>query len=292
LSHEIPVNIFKTKIKTVVTIHDLIFERYPHQYGKIDYEIYTRKFKYACKHANSIIAISEQTKKYIINFYKIDAKKITVCYQSCNNIFREIVSEEEKKRIKTLYNLPDKFFLTVGSIIERKNLLNIVKALKILKQTTNIPLVVIGNGKEYKLKVQQYIVANDLQNDVIFLSDNEKINELQSFKNSIDFPAIYQQAVAMLYPSTFEGFGIPVLEALCSKLPVITSNTSCLPEAGGNAALYVNPLLPTEIADAMQKIYNNKTLANEMIQKGLTYANNFTQQKTATAVMNVYKSLC
>jgi glycosyltransferase involved in cell wall biosynthesis len=291
LSHEIPFGINKTKIKSVVTIHDLIFERYPQQYSTIDIQIYRRKFKYACANADKIIAISEQTKTDIINFYKIDEKKIEVCYQSCNASFNEKVSAEDKVRIKKLYNLPDEFFLSVGSIIERKNLLLVVQALHQLKQTVNIPLVVIGNGGSYKEIVKDYIKNNNLQNDVIFLSDNDGIKDLPSFKNSADFPAIYQQAVAMIYPSTFEGFGIPILEALCSELTVITSNVSCLPEAGGDAAFIIDPNSVVELIVAMQKIYFDKQFSDEMKSKGLIHAEKFSQEKTATAVMNVYINL-
>jgi glycosyltransferase involved in cell wall biosynthesis len=291
LSHEIPFGIGEKNIKSVVTIHDLIFERYPKQFNKIDVHIYRRKFKYACANADKIIAISEQTKKDIIDFYKIDESKIEVCYQSCNDIFKQEISISEKNRIKELYGLPDKYFLTVGSIIERKNLLTIVKALHQLKTDINIPLVVIGNGGGYKALVKDYISKNNLQNDVIFLSDKEGAKDLEGFKNSADFPAIYQQAIAMIYPSTFEGFGIPVLEALCSKLPVITSNVSCLPEAGGDAALFIDPFSVNEMAAAMQHIFNDANFVAEMKVKGLVHAEQFSQEKTATAVMNVYKKL-
>jgi glycosyltransferase involved in cell wall biosynthesis len=291
LSHEIPIGINKTNIKSVVTIHDLIFERYPNQFSKIDVQIYRRKFKYACTNADKIIAISEQTKKDIIDFYKIDENKIEVCYQSCNNIFKNEIGEAEKLRVKKLYNLPDKFFLSVGSIIERKNLLTIVKALHQLKNEINIPLVVIGNGGGYKATIKDYIAKNNLQNDVIFLSEQEGIKDLSSYKDSTDFPAIYQQAVAMIYPSTFEGFGLPILEALCSKLPVITSNISCLPEAGGDAALLIDPFSVNEMAAAMQKVFTNNNFATEMKMKGLIHAEKFSEQKTTEGIMNVYKNL-
>jgi glycosyltransferase involved in cell wall biosynthesis len=292
LSHQIPIDINTTKIKSIVTIHDLIFERYPEQFNKINVHLFRKKFTYACKNADKIIAISEQTKNDIINFYKIPENKIEVCYQSCDDIYRIEVSEAEKLRIKKLYNLPDQFFLYVGSVIERKNLLTIVEAIKKLKDTLNIPLVVIGNGSGYKQKVKKYIQENNLEKDVIFLSENTDTNKMKSFQSSADFPAIYQQAIAMIYPSVFEGFGIPVLEALCSKLPVITSNVSCLPEAGGDAAYYVNPTSANEIAAAMEKIYTDNDFADKMKLNGIIHAENFTQQTTADAVMKVYKSLC
>jgi glycosyltransferase involved in cell wall biosynthesis len=291
LSHEIPIGIHKTGIKSVVTIHDLIHERYPGQYKALDRNIYTRKFRYACEHADHVIAISNQTKQDIIDFYKIHPGKISVCYQSCNPAFGNIVSTEEKQRVKQLYKLPDRFWLSVGSIIERKNLLNVCKAIGLIKNEINIPLVVIGDGGTYKQKVQQYIAENHLENHVIFLSDSAVAESSPGFQSATDFPAIYQQALAMIYPSTFEGFGIPVLEALWSSLPVITSNVSCLPEAGGEGAFYINPMQETELAEQMKIIFSDKQLVSKQIEKGLQHAQKFSNLNTASAVMNVYKQL-
>ena len=291
LSHEIPLNIHRTKIKSVVTIHDLIHERYPHQYSKIDRRIYTQKFKYACEHADVVIAISEQTKQDIIEFYKTDASKIKVCYQSCNEAFGKQIDDAEKQRVKRLYNLPDAFFLSVGSIIERKNLLGICKAINSIKHQLNIPLVVIGSGGAYKETVQSYIQQNGLNNHIIFLSDNSTAKASPAFQNASDFPAIYQQAKAMIYPSFFEGFGIPVLEALWSRIPVVTSGISCLPEAGGEGAFYVNPSNPEEIAEQMKKILSDKELVDRQIEKGWQHAQKFSNFQTASTVMELYKAL-
>ena len=112
-----------------------------------------------------------------------------------------------------------------------------------------------------------------------------------AFRTAVDFPAIYQSAIAMIYPSFFEGFGIPVLEALWSRLPVITSNISCLPEAAGEGAYYVNPSSAEEIAAGMKKIYNDKHFTSALVEKGWQQAQKFTQQKCAASVMNVYKSV-
>ena len=291
LSHEIPIGIKKTGIKSVVTIHDLIHERYPEQYNPIDVRIYNKKFRYACEHTDKVIAISEQTKRDIIEFYKTPAEKITVCYQSCNPAFGQIISEAEKAAVKKEYGLPDQFFLYVGSIIERKNLLNICKALFLLREDLDIPLVVIGDGGKYKQQVKDFVLQNDLEKKVIFLSDNDKAKIAPAFRSAAVFPAIYQSAIAMIYPSFFEGFGIPVLEALWSRLPVITSNVSCLPEAGGDGAHYVNPALAEEIAAGMKKIFEDKNFADSLREKGWLHAQRFTQLKCADAVMEVYKSL-
>lgn len=293
LSAEIPVGIRESGVRSVVTIHDLIFERYPNQYGKIDLEIYRRKSKYACHNADRIIAISEQTKEDIVSYYAVRPDKVDVCYQSCNEIYQHKVSEEEKRRIRKKYGLPEKFFLSVGSVIERKNLLTVCKAMHLLQKEgkANIPLVVIGSGGRYFAKVKEYIQQKQLDDKVIFLDENPTISNDASYKNSADFPAIYQLATTLIYPSLFEGFGIPILEALWSGLPVITSNQSCLPETGGDAAFYVNPQSAEDMAAAMQKVSTHEGLRKSMIEKGYKHAQRFTPEVCAAQVMEVYKKV-
>ena len=160
----------------------------------------------------------------------------------------------------------------------------------LLRNKLDIPLVVIGEGGKYKQQVKDYITQNGLENRIIFLSENQSAKSSNSFKSAIDFPAIYQLATAMIYPSFFEGFGIPVVEALWSKLPVITSNVSCLPEAGGNGAYYVSPVSAEEIAGGMKKIYSDKQFAEALVEKGWQQAQSFTTQKCAASVMDVYKN--
>jgi glycosyltransferase involved in cell wall biosynthesis len=286
LSHEVPVGISSTAIPSVVTIHDLIFERYPGQFNKIDVQIYRKKFRYACTHASRIIAISEQTRKDIVEIYGIDANKIDVCYQSCDPVFSQQVNEKEKQLVREKYQLPPSFFLYVGSIIERKNLLTICKALHLMRDQLSVPLVVIGDGKAYKNEVKNYISQHNLSGRIIFLSEVKPAD-----KNIRTLAAIYQMALALVYPSFFEGFGIPVLEALWSRVPVITSSASCLPETGGDAALYVDPSSPEQIAEAMQRVYKDEELRKQMMAKGLLHAQNFTLQKCTGEVMEVYKKL-
>lgn len=290
LSHEIPVGIHKTSIRSIVTIHDLIHERYPKQYNPIDVAIYRKKFRYACRYSNKVIAISEQTKKDIIEFYKIPASKIAVCYQSCNPAFAQVHSEEEKQAIREKYKLPQQYFLYVGSVIERKNLLGICKAVNLVKEKLSIPLVVIGTGGKYMQQVKEYINANNLRQQVYFLSEQRETTILTSSQFGADFPIIYQNALALIYPSFFEGFGIPVLEALWSQTPVITSNVSCMPETGGDAAYYVNPASAEEMAHALQTIASDSGLRQQMVIRGIQHAQRFTQQACAESVMNVYKN--
>ena len=278
LSHEIPLGIEKTNIKSVVTIHDLIFIRYPHLFSSIDRKIYHKKFQSACKRANKIIAISHQTKNDIIEFFGTDENKIEVVYQGCNNVFQSKISKKRIEEICKKYNLPEKFILNVGTIEERKNLLTILKSIKELPKQH---LVVIGKGKEYKNKCLQYIIEHNLQKRVSFLSGIE-LEEIA---------AIYQKSEIMIYPSVFEGFGIPILEALFSKTPVITSQGGCFSETGGEHSIYINPLSVSEITSAITKITTDTNLRNTMIEKGYNYAQNFTDKKVAENLQKIYTSL-
>jgi len=130
-----------------------------------------------------------------------------------------------------------------------------------------------------------------LDKQIIFLSEDPLARVASSFLKAEDFPAIYKSAIAMIYPSFFEGFGIPVLEALWSRLPVITSNVSCLPEAGGDGAYYVDPNSSEEIAEGMKTIFADGSFTEALIEKGWQHAQNFTQQKCAAEVMRVYEEL-
>ncbi len=285
LSHELPVGLHHTGIKTVVTMHDLIFERYPKQYKPIDVAVYRKKFRYAANHADVVIAISQQTRADLMDYYKVPEHKIRVCYQSCNTAFQQTVAADVRDGVRAKYDLPERYLLSVGSVIERKNLLTVCAALRSLRGKLDVPLVVIGKGGDYMKRVKEYIAAQGMEGQVHFIS------ERGGGVDSADMPAIYQCADVMLYPSVFEGFGIPILEALWSSLPVVTSNLSCMPETGGDAACYVDPLSAEDMAAAIYKVSTDEALRADMIAKGLVHAQNFLPERCAAAVMEVYESL-
>jgi glycosyltransferase involved in cell wall biosynthesis len=280
LSHEIPLGIQKTGIKSVVTIHDLVFKKYPELYQPIDRRIYDLKFSYACKHADKIIAISESTKQDIIKYYETPPEKIEVIYQSCHERFMQEKSEKILDQISQKYQLPQNFLFYVGSIIERKNLLGIVKAIQQLPSDLKLPLVVVGKGMAYKSVVQKYIVKNGMEKWVKFVEVDPE-----------DLPAFYQKASIFIYPSIYEGFGIPVLEALFSQTPVITSNVSSLPEAGGPHSCLIDPNKPEEIAHGIQTILTDEDLRKKMIQKSFEYAQMFQGDKLTAQLLNLYQKV-
>lgn len=280
-SHELPWNVDKLKIPTVVTIHDLIFMRYPEQFSWIDGQIYKKKFAYSARKSFKVVAISEQTKTDIQEFLGIDAKKIEVLYQSCDDSFYTKVTEETKSRIRQEYGLPQEFILFVGSLIERKNALTILKSLKILKEKLSVPCVLVGSGGDYQKKLYRYVKENHLEGDVFFL-------------HQVPFqklPALYQMATIFVYPSIFEGFGIPIAEALASDIPAITSRTSCFHEVGGPQSLYVDPMDHEEMAFCIERLLTHTELQEEMITQGKTFRMKFDHQKTTQKVHEFYKNI-
>jgi glycosyltransferase involved in cell wall biosynthesis len=216
--------------------------------------------------------------------------KIFISYQSCNPIFQQTISNENKAIVKKRYHLPDTYFLFVSSIAPRKNLLAVCKAMVLLKDKMDIPLVVIGNGKKEKEEVKKMMQANGIAHRLILLNEMPVAKE-SAFTTAADFPAIYQQALALVYPSVFEGFGAPLLEALWSGLPVISSNTSSLPEVAGDAALYFPPNDHELLAQHLWNVANNNSVAMDLRSKGFLQAQHFTTEKYAGSIMNVYQNI-
>ncbi len=277
LSGEIPRGLRAKSIKSVVTIHDLIFVRFPHLYSFFDRKIHFYKFKKAAQEADIIIAISEQTKKDIIEFLKIDASKIKVIYQGCHAAFKEKFSDSEQKEVISKYNLPENFILNVGTIETRKNILLAVKAIK----NINTCLVIVGNETPYTNEVKNYIKENNIEHKVLFLK-GLNINELAD---------VYQLAKIFVYPSLYEGFGIPIIEALYSKTPVITSNCGVFPEAGGPHSIYVDPTNVEQMHAAIVRLLNDEILRNEISTKGFEFVQQFNDAVIGEKLIDLYQSI-
>lgn len=279
LSNELPNGIEKYDIKSIVTIHDLIFLRYPDYYNTIDTYIYKKKFSHATRHASRIVCISRQSKHDVVDFLLVKPEKIDVIYLDCDEAFYQKKSREEQSRIIEKYKLPPRFLLSVGTIENRKNQLSIVKALTRLKDK-KIPLVLVGRETDYMKEIKQFAGEHDLQNRVI---------KLQHVSHD-DLPGVFQLSELTVYISEFEGFGIPVLEALRSGVPCITSNVSSLPEVGGDAVLYVDPHSDNELATQIELLLGNEKLRSELIEKGYKQTSRFTPQAIANELMQVYQS--
>ena len=277
LSGEIPRNGKLKQIKSVVTIHDLIFLRYPELYKPIDRKIYLKKFKYAAENATKIIAISKQTKQDIIDFFHIDSQKIEVVYQGCHSIFKTSATPEATASLREKYNLPDRFLLNVGTIEKRKNLLSILKAITDI----DVNLVVVGRKTDYFQEVESFITENNLTHRVHFL-EGLSLSELAN---------LYQLAEIFIYPSIIEGFGIPIIESLFSGTPVITTSGGVFPEAGGPHSIYVPAGDILALKEQIYSLLRDESRRSQMIEKGYEYAQKFTDENIASNLIKVYKSI-
>ncbi len=282
LSNELPQQIHKTKIPSLVTIHDLIFLRHPEWYPKIDVLFYKAKFKQACEKADVIVAISEQTKADIIEFYKIKEEKIKVIYQSCDPLFYDLDNMPYRNEVISKYKFDYPFFFYVGSLNERKNVHVLIDAFAHISEKTDHNLVLVGDGsKHYKDSLNEQIIKKGLEH---------RISMFHKVPND-DLPAIYQLANVFVYPSSYEGFGIPIIEALSSKTPVITSEGSCFKETAGPGAVYTKPGDFKSLGEAMYELSINDAKQKELAENGWQHGQRFHTEKTTKAMNALYKSL-
>lgn len=280
LSQELPVGLPK-HVKKIVTVHDLIYIRYPQFYNPIDVAIYTAKVKSACRRADKVIAISQQTANDLVEFIKADPGKIEVVYQGCHPIFKTKATAETKAAVKAKYNLPDKFILNVGTIEQRKNVKQLVEALALLPADVQLPVVIVGRATDYLKEVIACAQEKKVQDKITFIHK-------ASF---LDLPALYQLATVFVYPSLFEGFGIPLIEAIESGVPVITSEGSCFHEAAGPDAFYTNPADARQLASLLEKVISDSELRERMIRGGRTYIERFEPAVIAQVLNKIYRSL-
>jgi glycosyltransferase involved in cell wall biosynthesis len=280
LSQELPFNL-PIRVKKVVTVHDLIFLRYPKFYNPIDVTIYKAKVKSACERADLVIAISSQTAEDVVEFLKIDRNKIVVVYQGIHPNFKRPISDQEKDSVRQKYKLPKKFILNVGTIEQRKNVKLLIEALALLPETLRVPIVIVGRATSYLDDVMKAATEKNVSDKITVITN-------ASFQ---DLPAIYQQAHVFAYPSLFEGFGIPLVEAIQSGLPVITSTGSCFSEAAGPSSLYVNPTNAEELADALHLVFQSEPSRSEMIISSRKFIERFSPERIASSILNEYSKL-
>ena len=267
----------KPRVPTVVTIHDLIFLTHPELYKAINRKIYYEKTKRAVSSADHIISISQQTKSDISNYFDTDPGKISVIHQGCHPQFKLKKDTEEIERVRKKFHLPENYILNVGTLEERKNALLILKALK----QVDYSLVLVGRSTPYVDTLKNYISDHDMNSRVQIIHDAE----------FADLPAIYQMAKLFCYPSHYEGFGIPILEALHSEIPVITSKSGCFEEAGGAAASYIDPNDSSSLEGEIRRILSDSTLSQA--QKALTkeHLSAFEDKIIAEKYMSVYQTV-
>lgn len=278
LSHELPL-FLGNGVKKVVTMHDLIVRRYPEFFKPADRIIHRLKMRHACRVADMVIAISEQTKRDLVDMMHVPEEKIRVVYQSCDPIFWNPPSATQPPSHSAV-QLPERYIIAVGTVEERKNQVAAVRALALLPE--DVCLVVVGRPRgNYPQQVRRVAKELGVDHRVIFLQN-------AAFS---DFPALYRGAVASVYLSVFEGFGIPVLESLCCDCPVVTSNVSSMPEAGGDAALYAAPDDYRTLAAHLSRLLSDPAFRNSQIEKGRTQRLRFAPEKVSQDMLALYRSL-
>lgn len=276
LSNELPDRIHKSEVLSVVTIHDLIFMRFPQFYKAIDRKIYYSKVKYACSAANKIIAISNQTKDDLINYFKVNPEKIELIYQSISPVFFE---KQKPENIISKYNLDNKYILAVGTNEKRKNQLALLKAVH--SKSIKTQIIFVGKPTSYTFELVKFIDENKMDEQVRFLNNIPRR----------DLAGLYQKAILSVYISMFEGFGLPVIESMASGCPVITSNISCLPETAGGAAVLCDPKNIKKIGENIKKIIENNSFRKEIIDKGTKRAKMFHPEKYSQNLISLYSEI-
>ncbi len=262
----------KTNIPVHTVIHDLNFEHFPQFLPKYALKHYRKCFPQYAQKASRIATVSEYTKQDIHKTYNIPLEKIDVVYNGANEIYSPI-PEKEQQEVKNKYANGEDYFIFVSSIHPRKNLENTLTAFYEFKEKTesNAKFIIVGSVMFKSDSVNKALNSSTHKKDVIFLGhiDTETLHKLLA------------SAVALLYVSFFEGFGIPIVEAMKCGTPVVTSNVTSMPEVAGNAALTVNPHKPEEIADAIEKIFSDKDLRTKLIRLGLKQSEKFSWEKSA-----------
>lgn len=276
LSNELPLNIVGSGIPSVVTIHDVIFRRYPEYYKPIDRAIYDYKFRQAARNATRVIAISECTSREIQHFYGIDPAKIDIVYQGCHEQFARPVSDADIAAAAERYGIRSPYIVGVGTIERRKNQLLTVKALRGLP--ADISAVIIGRRTPYADEIARYAAANGLSERVRFI---DRVD-------FADLPALYAGAVLASYPSRYEGFGIPVIEAISAGTPVIIASGSCLEEAAGPSMPVVAPDDTDAFIDAATHIIDSSDYRLTIVSEGRKYIGKFNAGAMARGIMDTY----
>ncbi|QII11037.1 putative mannosyltransferase B [Candidatus Kuenenia stuttgartiensis] len=270
------------KIKSVVTIHDLAFLLFPEVMKFNPFNYWSVFVKRSAVKADHIISVSESTKKDIVRLYNISDHKITVTHEACNNSFKRIEDESALKRISQKYELPERFILYVGTIEPRKNLNVVLEAMDILKKNNlNIKLVIVGKKGWLYAGFFDTLQSLGLGNNVIFTG----------YVPAEDLPGIYNLAEIFVYPSKYEGFGLPLLEAMSCGVPVIASNISSIPEVLGDAGTLVRPDDPKEFAHKIYELLTDKEIRVKMSSKGFERTKSFSWEKVAQKTLTVYENI-
>lgn len=267
----------RSDVRSVNVFHDLNFEHYPSDLPLAERFFYRNFFPRYARKAVRIATVSEYSKNDIIASYKIDPRKIDVVYNGAGDFFHPL-SNSEKQLTRDKYSQGRPYFVFVGALHPRKNLVNLFKAYDLFRTRSNEPvqLVITGAKKWWTPAIEKAYNELKFRNDVVFTGrlHHSELNRVMA------------SALALTYVSYFEGFGIPIVEAFRCETPVITSNVTSMPEVAGDAALLVNPFSVSSIADAMNQIHSDADLRSKLVGRGKLRSTRFSWDQTATGLWN------
>lgn len=272
--------------KIVTTVHDLVFLRYPEHRGKKLSQFYLKRHQIAAQNSQKLMAVSLSTKEDLINLLKVDTRNIKVVYEAADIKFRPLKKKEVSRArqiIGQYFNPKTKYILSVGTLEPRKNLARLITAFSLLPNALKqkYQLVLVG-GKGWNNRTLLQTINNlNLKDRVI----------LTGFVKDDDLPYIYNQASIFVYPSLYEGFGLPVLEAMAAGVPVVTSNLSSLPEVAGRATCLINPTDEKAIAQAIVKVLSQPKFAQKLIKQGFIQAKKFSWGKAAQETLDLFEKI-
>ena len=268
------------RAKKIMTIHDLGFKRFPKAYTFGQRIYYSLVHSFAAKYADKIITPSEFTKTEIINLYKTDPNKIVVIPLGYNKYYNLVEDKNKIEEILTKYQIKKPYLFFVGRLEKKKNIKGLVDAYQqLLKQNYSLQLVLAGNPGFGYQEVKSQIK-----------SLGEKICRI-NYVEPKDLVYLYAGAEAFIFPSFYEGFGIPLLEAMASGCPVVASNQGSLPEVAQDAALYFDPKNSLQMVEAIKRIINEQDLRKVLIEKGLARVKEFSWQKCAEKTFKIFKNI-
>lgn len=273
---------FKRRTKLVVTVHDLIHWIFRNDFFKIHQLLYTKAFfERVAKTADHIIAVSEKTREDFVAYFGADRNKISVIYEAVSPDFHPVSDPEEWRTLRERYQLPNSYFLYVGMIKPHKNVHHLVRIYRDLKNKAKVQagLVLIG-----RIDPRYHAFVAEMKNHCPGLIHLENIEKGE-------LPRFYRQAVALVHPSLYEGFGLTVLEAMASGIPVIASRAGSIPEIAGHAALLLPPHEDKPWQEALLYIESNEKRRRQMSESGLIHVKRFNWQYTAQQTASVYKKV-
>jgi len=281
LSFEVPRDLKRTGVPSIVTVPDLIYRRHPELFGPLEQRLYHWKFKESFRVADRFIAISQQSKDDLVHYYRVPPDRIDVVYPACDPVFRQPIPADELEARLAQYGLAKGFALQVGTMEPRKNAMTLLEAYTRLSPATRPKLVLVGRRTGYTDHLESFVAEHSLEAEVTLMHDVP----------SEDLPAFYQGATVFVYPSLFEGFGLPILEAVVSGTPVIASTGSCFEEVGGPESLYTPPTDAGALAEALESVLTDPDLAAAMSRAGHRHAERFEDDRLAEGLRDAYRSV-